>query len=420
MGNSAIKGHLWPMIALTTTNDAKRYYAGTHRVTDPRTTLINITPKLASVGVTRIADVTGLDYIGIPVVMSVRPASRSLSVHQGKGLTLDDAKVSAIMESVEFFCGEQPHENVWHSLKTLKDCEFVLPRHLMRRPLRHDTIVPWVKGHDLLKDVEVLVPEELCMIDFSRPQAEGYGWFRMTSNGVASGNTINEALLHAICEVVERDALALWFQAPASHQDRSRIDVENFGDQYVSEYMARYSASGMVVNVWETTSDLGIPSFFCLVDDRDAVPPFLGRSGGSGCHPSSAIALCRALAEAAQSRLTLIVGARDDIAPEHYLMIGWDHNIASLLATQTKLTPAKLSDSRGESIHTNSISDDLEAVLTRLQNRGVDRVIVIDLMQPDVGIPCVRVVIPDLEGMHNKPGYKPGKRAKCARRTWQQ
>src|SRR5262249_9559623 len=160
-----------------------------HRVTDPRTTLANITPKLSAIGVTRVADVTGLDYIGIPVVMSVRPASRSLSVHQGKGPALDDAKASAIMEAVEFFCGEQPRDRVWHSLETLKDSEFVAPQHLMRRPLGCDTIIPWVEGHDLLTDLKILVPEELCTVDFSSPQPEGYGWFRMTSNGVAAGNT---------------------------------------------------------------------------------------------------------------------------------------------------------------------------------------------------------------------------------------
>ena len=57
-------------------------------------------------GITRIANVTGLDTIGIPVVMVCRPNSRSVSVSQGKGLTLAAAKASGVMESVEGYHAE--------------------------------------------------------------------------------------------------------------------------------------------------------------------------------------------------------------------------------------------------------------------------------------------------------------------------
>src|ERR1700742_693684 len=84
----------------------KQYLAGTHRQVDPAHTLARVQPLLATMGITRVANVTGLDTIGIPVVMVCRPNARSLSVSQGKGLTLDAAKASGLMESIELYHAE--------------------------------------------------------------------------------------------------------------------------------------------------------------------------------------------------------------------------------------------------------------------------------------------------------------------------
>ena len=77
-----------------------------HRSVEPSETFAkaNAVGKLA--GITRLANVTGLDRVGVPVVMAVRPNSRSLSVFQGKGLTLELAKISALMEALETFHAE--------------------------------------------------------------------------------------------------------------------------------------------------------------------------------------------------------------------------------------------------------------------------------------------------------------------------
>ena len=73
----------------------------------PLRTLERLRPVLAQVGVTRVAVITGLDDVGIPVVMVCRPNGRSLSVSQGKGVDLSAAKVSGIMEAVEAWHAEQ-------------------------------------------------------------------------------------------------------------------------------------------------------------------------------------------------------------------------------------------------------------------------------------------------------------------------
>ncbi|MHA1566275.1 MAG: hypothetical protein ACTSX7_13265, partial [Alphaproteobacteria bacterium] len=70
----------------------------TGRSVSPERTVSRVRPFLPAMGITRIANVTGLDTIGIPVVMVLRPNSRSVSVSQGKGFSLDDAKASGVME----------------------------------------------------------------------------------------------------------------------------------------------------------------------------------------------------------------------------------------------------------------------------------------------------------------------------------
>ena len=81
----------------------KGFRLGTHRAIDPRETIERIRPHMAAMGITRVANVTGLDRIGIPVVMVCRPNSRSLAVAQGKGLDLDAAKASGLGESIEAY-----------------------------------------------------------------------------------------------------------------------------------------------------------------------------------------------------------------------------------------------------------------------------------------------------------------------------
>ena len=75
----------------------KRYRRGTHRTLSPAETLARFGIHARKLGITRLANVTGLDYLGIPVFMSIRPNSRSLSVSQGKGIDEDAAMASALM-----------------------------------------------------------------------------------------------------------------------------------------------------------------------------------------------------------------------------------------------------------------------------------------------------------------------------------
>src|SRR5258707_13775109 len=86
---------------------AKRFWQGTHRMADPDETLARVRPHMARMGITRLGNITGLDRIGIPVAIAVRPNSRSVSVSQGKGLDLPQAMASALMEAAEGFHAEE-------------------------------------------------------------------------------------------------------------------------------------------------------------------------------------------------------------------------------------------------------------------------------------------------------------------------
>ena len=149
--------------------------------------------------------------------------------------------------------------------------------------------------------------------NFSLPLPAGSGCFMMSSNGLASGNHLMEATIHAICEVVERDANALWFAGDAAARAASRIDPRTIDDQDCRTVLDLFAAADVAVAIWDTTSDVGLASFRCVVVDRQPnVFRHLYAVDGSGCHPAREIALLRALTEAAQCRLTYISGARDD------------------------------------------------------------------------------------------------------------
>ena len=181
---------------------------GTIREIRPEKTLERLKPLLSEFGITRLANITGLDTIGIPVWTAVRPLARSLSVSQGKGVTQELAVVSAIMESIEVFHAEQ--HRIARETRDLFECKsdpsFVSPRWLTLRAdadLTGDRKISWIKGEDLFDGSAKWVPAELFDLDFSKRDEPPV--FLSSSNGLASGNTRTEAVIHGLCEVIERD-----------------------------------------------------------------------------------------------------------------------------------------------------------------------------------------------------------------------
>ncbi len=383
----------------------------------PAETIALVKPLLSDFGITRVANVSGLDRVGIPVFMVVRPNSRGLSVSQGKGVDEASARASGIMESIEQAHAEFATCPVlldsFHGLRRTQ--EVADPREL---PLSRQTtfhphhVLPWTMGIDLQTGEVVWVPYELVHANATLPLVPGSGSFVRSTNGLASGNTLAEAILHAIYEVVERDALALWELKKAELEKITRVDLESISDSVNVELLARFRDADLFVVLWDVTSDIGIPCFRCLIIDKQAHELFrpIPAAFGSGCHLVSSIAISRALTEAAQSRLTCIAGARDDLSRARYSMF----QSAQSFATQRKLSAetGRLDAGRNHIDAGETVADDIRTVCTRLANAGFPRVVAVNLSRNNLPISVVRVIIPGLEGPPESAEYMPGRRAR--------
>jgi ribosomal protein S12 methylthiotransferase accessory factor len=370
-------------------------------------------------GITRVANVTGLDVLGVPVVAVVRPNSRSVAVAQGKGLDLTSAKVSGLMESIENFHAESILAPLllasWNGLRGHAPTIDLsgLPR-VAGSSFDPGQRLLWIEGYDAAGRRPVWLPFELVHVDYTLPLPPGSGAFMMSDSGIASGNHPLEATSHAICELVERDAVTLWQVSSDDEKRAKRIDLDTVDDDACRSVLDRFAHAGVRALVWNITSDVGIPSFFCTILDPGSggwrpVPV----ASGAGCHPCREIALLRALTEAAQTRLTIIAGSRDDLGQIHYDRER-DREAFGRFAAWGEGT-CEPAGAFGEvpTFSGATFRDDVAHELKSLKQVGVHEVVVIDLARREIGIPVVRVVIPGLEGMADAPGFTPGKRARA-------
>lgn len=394
----------------------KAFVDGTHRTVAPAATLDRLAPLHAPLGITRVANVTGLDVIGIPVAVACRPNARSLAVSQGKGLDLAAAKASALMETIELHHAERIVRPL--KLASFDELRFThamidvdrLPRSSLHAFDPRAGLL-WVEGFDLQQGAGVWLPYELVHMNYTLPLPPGSGSFPMSSNGLASGNDLLEALGHAVCEVVERDADAVWSAAPAAARVATRVDLASIDDPHAGVLLERYDDAGVAVAVWEITSDVGVAAFRCTILDRDPDPGrWLFANSGMGCHASRGIALVRALTEAAQARLTTIASSRDDVTRHDYEISREPETLARIRSLLVEESGRR--DYRAAPDHAGAtFDDDLHWLLERLASAGITSVVGVDLTQPGLELAVVRVVIPGLEASPLVPGYAPGPRA---------
>jgi ribosomal protein S12 methylthiotransferase accessory factor len=393
----------------------KVYRRGTHRTVDPTATLARAQPHLAAIGITRIANVTGLDRIGVPVVMVCRPNARSLAVSQGKGLTLEAAKASGVMEAIELDHAERIElplklgsERDLARIHGLVDLD-ALPR-LAGSRFDGDLPILWIEGQDLLgDDAPTWLPYELVHTRYTLPRPSGSGCFPASSNGLASGNHVLEAINHGIAEVVERDSIALWNHLDQAGRVRTRIDLGTIDDGDCALVLDRLERAGFAVAAWDTTTDVGIAAFYCLITDRRHENAHSG--AGAGAHPSRAVALLRALTEAIQVRTTYITGARDDLRPDEFTPPALAQKLGRARALMGE-GGARRDFRAVPSYESPTCADDLAWMLERLRAVGIEQVVAVDLTRPGIGLPVVRVVIPGLEGPDDHDRYVPGARVR--------
>ena len=396
----------------------KGFRLGTHRWVPPGETVARVRRLMPVMGITRIANVTGLDCIGIPVVMVTRPNSRSLSVSQGKGLDLAAAQASGLMESVESYHAE--HITLPLKLASYEELRYthnvVEVDPLPRTPdSRFHPYLPihWIEGYDLLQEEPVWVPFDLVHTNYALSTHRGMSGFNPTSNGLASGNHLLEAISHGLCEVVERDATTMWRLLDEPARARTRVDLDTVADPGCRSLLEKYARAHVAVAAWEITSDVGIPAFLCRIfDEHDNLFRRLGHTECMGCHPAPEIALSRALTEAAQSRLTMIAGSRDDVFLSKFTQ-QFDPTLHARLRAELDRMPATRRFDSSAAWRADTFDEDVEWELDRVRRAGFKRAIVVDLTRPEFGLPVARVIVPGLEALMKEQGYAMGERAKA-------
>ncbi|WGF88325.1 YcaO-like family protein [Marinivivus vitaminiproducens] len=368
------------------------------RLRSPSATLALIRPHLESFGITRIANLTGLDRIGIPTVMVCRPNSRSVAVSLGKGLDLDAALASGVMEAIEV-----AHAETMTLPLKLNSYHELAGRHRLADPERLPRLegagwdpgrrMLWLEGQDLVADRPVWLPHELVSADYTLPLPPGSLVFAANTNGLASGNDMAEAQLHGLFEVIERDAVTLWRLEGSAGRERTRLDLATVDDPACRGLLERFAAADVAVAVWDVTSDLGLPTYYAMIQDRAGGDPDFG----GGCHTAPEVALARALTEAAQTRLASISGARDDFLPELYDRDRRERRERTARHWLREGAPA-LGFDRWPRVAQAPAAALLPPVLDRLAGQGLDQAIAVDLSRPDMPVAVARVVVPRLEG----------------------
>jgi ribosomal protein S12 methylthiotransferase accessory factor YcaO len=381
-------------------------------------------PKAKRAGITRIADLTGLDTLGIPVFAAIRPMGLSLSTQQGKGTSPEAARISALMESLETWSAEnialpvtrgsyralaKKHAPASHARRPGADSEGLaiprdssppirivdvrqLPRAAKRLDL--DEIWPWIEGRRLEAlsvaagrstsmwvqptfGDRVLVPLQAVSLDttFDEPPV-----FDVSSNGLGAGNTYGEAILQGACEVLERDAEAAWRR---SGSDR-RLILDTITDPTVLDLIGRITRTGARIFIWDLEPRANICAIGCgiMEDPREPAWRALGMYQGFGAHWLPDVAITRAIVEAAQTRLTYIAGARDDFFPFDYER-----------ATDPELM-ADIWSRLAAPCDSPVVFDDLARGTPESIFDGLDEVIVVNLTHPTLQVPCVKILVP--------------------------
>jgi putative methanogenesis marker protein 1 len=389
----------------------KAYREDTHRAVSPEETLARVSEKIPVAGITRVADITNLDRVGIPVFSSIRPTAQegAVSVYNGKGATPAEARVSAVMEGIERYSAEiHDHEIISGTYPELAGKgQAVDPRTLnLPRGADPDRRLPWVEAWDIVADEGVLVPAHAVFHPLPR---ECPPLFRTNTNGLASGNTREEAVFHGLAEIVERDA---WSIVEVTRKPGPRITDPPPG--LPADLLRKFADAKVEVTVRDITSDLGIPTCAAVADDALLRDPRL-LTIGMGTHTSARIAFLRALTEVAQSRLTQIHGAREDTTTADIrTRMGYER--VRRMNRYWFEADSEVPFSAIPSGEHDDFLKDIGAVVSALGKAGMDRVLVADLTRPEIGVPVVRVIVPGLE-VYAMDNERTGSRCRNAERS---
>lgn len=349
-------------------------------------------------GVSRVADLTRLDVLNLPVRQAIRPWSRALSVHQGKGLTPREACLGALMEAVESCAAEQFEGEI-------RFCPFDDLPPEERAPTIEDfasgqaaapsgkAAIAWTPARRLVTGARLWVPFECVSLDLT---FRGNPGLDRTSNGQAAGFSVEQATLAALCELLERDAVCEWRAQSPMQRALDAVDLESLPRlPWIAGLRTVLADRDMSLHLFATESLIGWPVLLCLIEEPRAFPNLRWATYGAACRPRAQDALRAAVLEAAQSRLTAISGARDDILPDGL-------RPAAGMAMAPPLPPG-LAQRAWSSIgdHDEAGAEALAAAVARLARAGYSAAVV-DLPTGSPEVAAVKAFAPGLGGVERR------------------
>lgn len=383
---------------------ARSWIAGPRRKLErlfPRVAPPEATEKLVRdcrrrVPITRLVDLTPLDRLRLPVFAAVTPLARDLTTHLGKGSSARAAAVSALMEAVERWSAEAvelPRLETSHAALVAEGQACVDPSlYDLPDDATYDSNgkLTWVRGIDLFERRPIWIPLDLVA---SPPSGELVR--HVDTNGLASGNTLLEAVVHGLCEVIERDALSqVVFQTMFGRSDRHGLALQPLETAHLPVSLERPLATlrenDIGVAIHRIDSDIRVPTFRCLLLDEQfpTGSGFAARAFiGCGTAPDAELAALRSVNEAVQSRLAVVQGARDAF------------NSIPLGGRRPSAESARLVRlSETDSFRSADLMDDLKFLLASLRAAGVTQAVAADLTRETAGVPVVRVRVAGLSG----------------------
>ena len=409
------------------------------RIISVSDTLTEITPVCRNIGVTRISDITCMDKLYIPNYSIFLPGTQdSIWVYSGKGPTKMQAKASGLMESIERFCSLSSNYSnnyicgTYYELskthtKVLHPDEVVEP--VLSAYEEKSSNIDYVRGYDLQNNQEILVPAQLALSKYTSKPPSTYAFPYSHTNGLASGNVLEEAICHALYEVIERDAVSIADLCSSSipytifkKRNQSKIPEDEFIDDSsifqevdISEIIEEYEPLKFLVNRFNhvglpllikdiTQKDIGVPTF--VASSIESLTSDYGYyAKGYGTHLDARIALTRAIAELSQTRACNIQGARDDLRKIQYKENDeihkrkWEfmHTSPSSTFWARSNKNQTIPFSEIKTYVKEDILDEIKHILNSLKKAGLKRAIIVDLTHFNIGVPVVRAIVPGLE-----------------------
>ncbi|GAK51465.1 YcaO-like family protein [Candidatus Moduliflexus flocculans] len=274
-------------------------------------------------------------------------------------------------------------------------------------PIRLDpeTPIDWTPVWSCTAQTVKYVPTAYCYLRYTDPADGGDLFYSVESNGFAAGNVLEEAILQAFFEVVERDSVSIWWY---NRLQRPAVDLDSFHDSYFDALREYYAALSRELWVLDLTTDSTIPTYAAIsrtVGREDEMLTF-----GYGTHFDVRIALSRALTEMNQSLYLMESGRMAERARSEREQFMKDWNRTGRLEHLPYLAPDRSVPAKTRSSYSEwyreDILDDLERCFEITRNLGAE-FLVNDVTRPDIGMSVVKVIVPGLR--HIRARFAPGR-----------